>query len=72
MSTSGVDETTLQESETVEESGSNSGQDQENGGKPLTMEERKAKLAQLRQKFVSIINYCLRLPTRTKSRLFAC
>lgn len=62
----------LQESETVEESGSNSGQDQENGGKPLTMEERKAKLAKLRQKFVSIIIYCLRLPTRTKCRIITC
>ena len=51
------------EAEITEDNGSNSGQDQENGGKPMTMEERKAKLAKLRQKFVSAILYCPYLST---------
>ncbi|KAF8351917.1 SYF2-domain-containing protein [Amanita rubescens] len=74
MSTSEVDETTLlQEGETVEESGSNSSQDQENGGKPLTMQERKAKLAQLRQKFAASTreNRQSLIEETTKARLTA-
>ena len=66
MSTSEAEETALQsghEAEITEDNGSNSGQDQENGGKPMTMEERKAKLAKLRQKFVSAILYCPYLST---------
>ena len=67
MSTSEAEETApLQsghEAEITEENGSNSGQDQENGGKSMTMEERKAKLAKLRQKFVSAVLYCPYLST---------
>ena len=73
MSASEAEETaSLQaghEVEITEENGSSSGQDQENGGKPMTMEERKAKLAKLKQKFVSTVLYCLYLSTKRPSVL---
>ena len=73
MSTSEAEETALQaghEAEIAEENECSSGQDQGNSGKPMTMEERKAKLAQLRQKFVSVILHCLYCST--KLRISAC
>ncbi|KAF8693975.1 hypothetical protein AX14_002227 [Amanita brunnescens Koide BX004] len=76
MSTSEAEETALQaghEAEIAEENESSSGQDQENSGKPMTMEERKAKLARLRQKFAtsSRENRQSLIEETTKARLTA-